>query len=152
MRTPEAVSEIIELDQYAPYFLGTIANRWTAASSRRYLREFGVGIAEWRVLASLRSLGQASSLDAANLTGMDPAAVTRALTQLQEKGWAEPVAGRFIGRTKPFALTEKGVALYAEMRRVALEREAVLLQDLTEDDRKELLRLLRLLHARLPEL
>jgi DNA-binding MarR family transcriptional regulator len=149
---PDALSDKIELDEYAPYFLGTIANRWTAASSRRYLREFGVGITEWRVLASLRSLGQGTSLDAANLTGMDPAAVTRALTQLQEKGCAEPVVGRFVGRTKPFALTEKGVALYAGMRRVALEREAVLLQDLTENDRKELLRLLRLLHGRLAEL
>jgi DNA-binding MarR family transcriptional regulator len=148
----DAVSDKIELDQYAPYFLGTIANRWTAASSRRYLREFGVGIAEWRVLASLRSLGQATSLDTANLTGMDPAAVTRALSQLEDKGCAEPVAGRFIGRTKPFALTEKGMALYADMRRVALEREAVLLQDLTPDDRRELLRLLRLLHGRLAEL
>lgn len=146
------MSDKIELDQYVPYFLGTIANRWTAASSRRYLREFGVGIAEWRVLASLRSLGQATSLDTANLTGMDPAAVTRALTLLQEKGCAEPVAGRFAGRTKPFALTARGMALYAEMRRVALEREAVLLQDLTEADHKELLRLLRLLHGRLAEL
>jgi DNA-binding MarR family transcriptional regulator len=146
------MSDNIELDQYAPFFLGTIANRWTAASSRRYLREFGIGVAEWRVLASLRTLGQATSLDAANLTGMDPAAVTRALTQLQEKGCAEPVAGRFAGRAKPFALTEKGMALYADMRRVALEREAVLLQDLTDDDRKELLRLLRLLHGRLAEL
>ena len=146
------MSDKIELDQYVPYFLGTIANRWTAASSRRYLREFGVGIAEWRVLASLRTLGQATSLDAANLTGMDPAAVTRALSQLQEKGCAEPVAGRFAGRTKPFALTGKGMSLYADMRRVAQDREAILLQDLTESDREELLRLLRLLHARLPEL
>ncbi len=146
------MSDKIELDQYVPYFLGTIANRWTAASSRRYLREFGVGIAEWRVLASLRTLGQATSLDAANLTGMDPAAVTRALTQLQEKGCVEPVAGRFIGRTKPFALTEKGMSLYADMRRVAQDHEAVLLQDLTESEREELLRLLRLLHGRLPEL
>src|SRR6201997_2465982 len=126
----QAMSDTIELDEYVPYFLGTIANRWTAASSRRYLREFGVGIAEWRVLASLRSLGQATSLDTANLTGMDPAAVTRALKQLEEKGCAEPAAGRFIGRTKPFALTDKGRALYADMRRAALEREAVLLQDL----------------------
>ena len=146
------MSENIDLDQYAPYFLGTISNRWTAASSRRYLREFGVGIAEWRVLASLRTLGQATSLDAATLTGMDPAAVTRALTQLQEKRYAAPAPGRFMGRSKPFALTDKGVALYADMRRVALEREAVLLQDLSPADREELLRLLRLMHARLPEL
>lgn len=146
------MSENIELDHYVPYFLGAISNRWTAASSRRYLRDFGVGIAEWRVLASLRTLGQATSLDAANLTGMDPAAVTRALTQLQQKHYAGPVPGRFMGRTKPFALTDEGVALYAEMRRVALEREAVLLQDLSAAERRELLRLLRLLHARLPEL
>lgn len=60
-------------------------------------------------------------------------------------------AGALIGRTKPFALTGKGMMLHAEMRRAALEREAVLLQDLTEKDRQELLRLLRLLHGRLPE-
>ncbi len=146
------MSDTIELDAYVPYFLGTIANRWTAASSRRYLKEFGLGIAEWRVLASLRSLGKATSLDTANLTGMDPAAVTRALKQLERKGCAEPAPGRFIGRTKPFTLTDRGVALYADMRRVALEREAVLLQDLSEGEVEELLRLLRLLHGRLAEL
>jgi DNA-binding MarR family transcriptional regulator len=146
------MSDIIDLDHYAPYFIGSISNRWTAASSRRYLKDFGVGIAEWRVLASLRTLGQATSLDAANLTGMDPAAATRALAQLEAKQCVAPVAGRFVGRTKPFALTDKGLTLYGQMRRVALDREAVLLQDLTAADRQELLRLLSLLHGRLAEL
>jgi len=142
----------IDLNEYVPYFLGAISNRWTSTSSRLYLREFGVGIAEWRVLASLRTLGNASSLDAANLTAMDPAAVTRAMGQLQQKGCVMPVAGRFVGRTKPFALTGKGEELYEAIRRIAVEREAILLQDLTARERDELLRMLRILHGRLGEL
>ena len=33
----------IDLDQYFPFFLGTIANRWATTSSRLYLAEFGIG-------------------------------------------------------------------------------------------------------------
>ena len=142
----------IDLDRYVPFYITAIANRWTSSSSRDYLSTFGVGIAEWRVLASLDARGSATSLDIVNLVGMDGGAVSRAIRALEKKGFVVPVKGRFVGRTKPYAMTTTGEALSAAVRARALEREALLLQDLSEADKSKFLRLLRLVHGRLADL
>jgi DNA-binding MarR family transcriptional regulator len=141
-----------DLDGYVPFFITAIANRWTATSSRRYLREFGIGVVEWRVLASLAARDQASSADVVTLVGMDAAAVSRAMRALERRGLVEPVKGRFVGRTKPYRMTAAGERLCLAVRDLALSREAVLLGGLDASDRSELLRLLRLLHSRLGDL
>ena len=133
----------IDLDQYFPFFLGTIANRWATTSSRLYLAEFGIGIAEWRVLASICSLGNASSQDVVGLISMDAGAVSRAVSHLEAKAYVQKVAGRFQGRTKPYELTDEGARIYAAIRKIALERENALLAGLGERDRKDLLRIMR---------
>jgi DNA-binding MarR family transcriptional regulator len=142
----------IHLDQYVPFYVTAIANRWTSASSRDYLREFGIGIAEWRVLASLDARGSATSLDIVHLVGMDGGAVSRAIRALEDKCFVAPVQGRFPGRSKPYRMTPEGETLSIAVRARALEREGVLLQDLDDADTRELLRLLRLLHGRLDAL
>jgi DNA-binding MarR family transcriptional regulator len=140
------------LDNYFPYFLGVIANRWTSSSSRLYLSRFGIGIVEWRILASLRALGPATSLDIANLVGSDPAAISRGIRQLERQAHVVPVTGSFRGRTKPYDLTPSGGALYEEVRKVADARETVLLRDLSKEERDNLLGYLRKIHKRLGDL
>jgi DNA-binding MarR family transcriptional regulator len=140
------------LEEYFPFYLGTIANRWTAASSRTYLAEFGMGIGEWRVLASLHALGQASGQEVVNLIAMDPGAVSRAIAKLEHKQFIAPAEGRFAGRTKPFDLTAGGKEIYNSIARLALERAEFLLADLTEDERHHLFSALRKLRQRSSEL
>lgn len=142
----------LDLDRYFPFFLGTIANRWTATSSRTYLERFGIGIGEWRVLASICALGRASSQEVVNLIAMDAGAVSRSMARLRKDGLVKAVAGKFAGRTKPFELSGKGKELYATIRDVATEREDRLLADLTPDEREELLRLMRKIMPRLDQL
>ena len=142
----------IDLQGYFPFFLGTIANRWTTTSSRIYLDRFGIGIGEWRVLASIRSLGTASSQEIVNLISMDASAVSRSMAKLEKDGFVKPIKGKFAGRTKPYALTAKGVTLHANVSNVALRREQLLLEDLTEDEQAELLRLMRKVMPRLKDL
>ncbi|MEY4761235.1 MAG: hypothetical protein RLZZ200_1091 [Pseudomonadota bacterium] len=135
-------SRPIDLQGYFPYFLGTIANRWTTTSSRLYFERFGIGIGEWRVLASVFSLGQASSVEVVNLISMDAGAVSRSMRRLEQSGYVTPVEGRFSGRTKPYTLTAAGKALYAQIQRVALQREKDLLSGLTEAERRTLVELM----------
>lgn len=141
-----------DLDTYTPFYLSGIANRWTSTSSRTYLRRFGVGIVEWRVLAALAATNAASSHDVVSLIGMDPASVSKAMRALEQRGAVEPVTGRFAGRTKPYRLTADGARLFQTIHEVAREREAALLSGLDAEDRETLLRLLRHLHANLPAL
>jgi len=145
-------TDSIDLQDYFPYFLGTIANRWTATSSRLYLERFGIGIGEWRVLASIRSLGAASSQEVVTLISMDAGAVSRSMAKLERDGFVKPVKGKFAGRTKPYELTAKGNDLHTSVSEVALGREDMLLADLTLEEREELLRLMHKLMNRLPDL
>lgn len=142
----------IDLNQYFPFFLGTIANRWTSTSSQLYFENFNIGIGEWRVLASIRALGTASSLEVRNLTSMDAAAISRSMKKLEEGGLVEAIEGRFAGRTKPFGMTAKGKRLYDQISVHAREREQILLQDLSTKDREQLLRSMRKILKRIDEL
>ena len=144
--------EAIDLNRYAPYFVVSIANRWTSSSSRLYFKKFGIGITEARVLLTLRALGTMTSLEMANFTSMDPAAVSRAMNRLQKKQHVEPVPGRYLGRIKPFRLSKKGIKLSDEIRPIALQREGMLLQDLSDEERETLLGFFRKIHGRLAEL
>lgn len=144
--------EPFDLGSYVPFYLSAISNRWTSTSSRIYLRRFGIGIVEWRVLAALAAKGQASSLDIVNLVGLDPASVSKAMRTLEANGRVAPVQGRFAGRTKPYHMTPDGIALFEAVREAARAREAQLLAGLSEAERGEFLRLLRKIHEGLPQL
>lgn len=156
MPTKDAVTErpstVFDLDRYVPFYLNTIANRWTASASQLFLEKFGIGIVEWRVLVALDTLGQASALDAVRLAGIDAGAASRAMRSLSEAGLIATVPGRFVGRTKPYALTQQGEAIYHDVLEVAIERETVLLKDLSKAERATFLTLLRRVHAGLHQL
>jgi DNA-binding MarR family transcriptional regulator len=145
-------SEPIDLQAYFPFFLGTISNRWTTTSSRIYFERFGVGIGEWRVLASIQALGQASSQQIVGLMSMDAAAVSRAVAKLEQDDFIKRVPGRFVGRTKPYELTEEGRDLYAALREVALAREDQLLGALSAEERRTLIELMRKVMSRIDDL
>lgn len=142
----------LDLAHYVPHYLITIANRWTATSSRTYLRRFGIGIVEWRVLASLGARKVASSLDIVQLIGTDAASVSKAVRSLEARGSIVPIQGKFVGRTKPYALTPAGQELFAQICDLALERERMLLAPLSGDERAQLIALLSKLYMQLPRL
>lgn len=145
-------NEPINLEKYFPYFLGTISNRWTATSSQLYLERFDIGIGEWRVLASIRALGSASSQEVLNLTSMDAGAISRSIRKLETKGLVKALEGRFAGRTKPFGMTPAGTKLHDKVSALARKREEILLQDLSTQDREHLLRSMRKILKRIDDL
>jgi len=142
----------IRLESYVPFFLGSIANKWTAVSSRAYRDRFDLGIGEWRVLASLAVKDAASSIEISKLVKMDNGAVSRSMRVLEERGLVLPLKGRFTGRTKPYLLTERGTQTFEAMKAMALEREQKLLDPLDPDQRTKLLQLLSELYRTLDDL
>lgn len=144
--------QTLDLERYVPFYLGTISNRWTSSSSKLYLAQFGVGIVEWRILGYLGSRqkdGSSTSLEIASALSLDRGAVSRGMRVLVERGYVEQVKGRFAGSTKPLTMTAAGLILFKEIRAKALEREAYLLQDLTDAEREELLHLFKKMYSRL---
>ncbi len=142
----------LDLEGYVPFFLGAIANRWTALSSKAYRSAFDLGIGEWRILASLAVSGSATSLAVAKLVKMDAGAVSRAIRVLEDRGLVEPLPGRFGGRSRPYAMTPEGRDIFAALKAMALKREQGLLEPLSAPERQELLRLLARLYDHLEDL
>lgn len=145
-------AEPMRLERYVPFFLGAIANKWTAVSSRTYRAQFDLGVGEWRILASLAVQGSATSLAIVKLVKMDAGAVSRGMRVLEERGLVTPMPGRFAGRTKPYVLTPQGVDMFEKIRATALKREQRLLAPLSPPDQEELLKLLSRLYDNLDEI
>jgi DNA-binding MarR family transcriptional regulator len=141
----------LDLRGYAPFYLGAIANKWTALSSNEYRAAFDLGIGEWRILASLAVMGSATSLAVATLVKMDPGAVSRGLRVLEERALVQPLPGRFAGRSRPYEMTAAGQEMHATLQAMALRREQRLLEPLSMPERKELLRLLARLYDHLED-
>lgn len=144
-RTP--LQQPLDLGSYAPFYLNTISNRISASASRAYLVRFGIGIAEWRVLANLGGTGRATAGEIARITAMDKSVVSRAVQALERGGHVTTAADAADTRRRTLHLTPGGDALRRRVLRVALDRERALLAGLSAAERATLIGLLRRLHA-----
>ncbi len=116
------------LEAFLPYRLSVLANRLSRAFARRYQDEFGISIAEWRVIAVLGSFAPLSSNEIGDKTEMDKAKVSRAVAALLKAGLiareGHPTDQRLIqltlsrqGRKTYEAIVPRARALEAELTR-----------------------------------
>jgi DNA-binding MarR family transcriptional regulator len=141
---------VLNLPRYATYFFTVIANQLSNGASRRYLREFGIGIFEWRILAMLAIEPRITANRICEVIGFDKAAVSRGTKTLRQKGLitSESVDGD--QRLRRLELTRAGYKLHDQMIGVALDRERRLLRDLAPNEVDQLLDLLRRIADGLP--
>lgn len=139
-----------EPESHAAFQIISISNRLTASASQAYLKTFGVGIMEWRVLAMLAPTGGASANDVSHVSGVDKSAVSRASQSLVRRGLIAAADDPKDSRRTVLSLTEEGRALHDRVIRASAAREQLLLEGFSDDDRAELFRLLGRLSANLP--
>ena len=143
---PDAQARL-DLDRYLPFGLTAIANKIARSASRLYLRRFGVGINEWRILANLRiTPGVTANLICQN-SWLDKAAVSRSLRLLEDGGMIETSGEPSDVRGRSLRLTARGDALHDGLIGLALKREALLLDGFDEEERRLLLSFIARLHA-----
>jgi len=138
----QAGEPTLRLAAFLPYRLSVLANRVSRAIARRYQDEFGLTIPEWRVMAVLADLGQASASDIAEATEMDKVAISRAATRMKAMGRIAARADADDQRRALLSLTADGLAIYRRIVPLALAFEQRLAEALTDRDRDALDRLL----------
>lgn len=148
-RADMASRATLDLLNYVPYFLTAIGNAVSRGASRVYLREFGVGIIEWRVMAMLAVEPGIMANRICHVVSLDKAAVSRSLRVLEGRGYVAAEASAD-PRRYSYTLTETGYDLHDRIMRLALQREESLLEGMGEAERAELVRLLRKMHANVP--
>ena len=125
----------IDMGAFIPSALTDLAQKITATASASYRPRFGVGITDWRIMALLASEPWIAPVQICESTGLDKAAVSRALRDLAAKGFVETRGGGGGRRRVPVALTAKGLAVHDRMVGVALMRQEHLLADFSGEER-----------------
>jgi DNA-binding MarR family transcriptional regulator len=114
-----------DLDAFLPYRLSVASNLVSRLFARRYAEEFGLSIAEWRVMAVVGTDGTATASAVRARTGMDKAKVSRAVAGLMARRLLRRLAHRGDRRVDPLTLTPSGRAVFEAIvpRARALEAE-----------------------------
>ena len=98
-------------------------------------RHAQIGLTEWRVLSIVASSDAATARAVANLTGSDPAMISRAFKQLEDRGLVLTVRDNTDRRARQVHLTPSGRRLYEDVVPVMRNRQEALLNALSPDER-----------------
>lgn len=125
------------------YHLQILANVSTRIALLSIRPEFGLNIMQWRTLANLDRLGEASLQSVARASGVLTSQMSRTVSQLAARGLVAKKANPADARSRSIHLTPRGKAL---VRRVLAVRRATnerLLGDLSPAERRQLVALIR---------
>lgn len=141
-------SDAIEAGNQIPYYLSVVNNTLSWGASYIYLRLFGVGLNEWRVLAALVSEPGVRASVIADQVVLNKSVVSRSVKVLEDAGFLRIDLGK--GK-RDLYVTPKGKALYDKILRVSQQREEALMEGFSEDEKLELCTLLSRMQENLPK-
>ncbi|MEM5584132.1 MarR family winged helix-turn-helix transcriptional regulator [Roseibium sp. AS2] len=126
---------VLKLRHFLPYQLSDLAETVSRSLSGIYAEEFGIGIPEWRVLATLGEISAMTARDVGQATSMHKTKVSRAVAALKKRDLILRETNPADQRELVLRLTAAGQALYEEIVPRALAYSAALENALTEDQR-----------------
>jgi len=138
----------LDLEEYLPSQLATLSNSITRPIAVVFEQRFSITMPEWRVLAIIGRRPGLSAVDVAYRAQMDKVAVSRAISKLVKSGRIDRSFGSVDRRRSILKLTEEGRELYEEIAPMALLLESELLEDLTEDEKQILGRVIDKLNSK----
>ncbi len=141
-------SEQLHLEQFLPYRLNVVGSFASRALGRIYDARFGIGIPEWRVIAQLGEFGRLTSRDIGELSQMHKTKVSRAVSELEKRGFVARSENRQDRRESFVSLTPPGQRIYAEIVPLALAFQARWTEGVTPEELRVFERVLSLLTER----
>ena len=108
-----------DLDRYLPYRLTVITEQLSTRLSKHYKTQFGISVAEWRILLNLGYSGSGSVRDIEKRVSLEKSKVSRGVSRLEAKGYLTKSVDDADRRLLKLALTEQGVALLGKLVPIA---------------------------------
>ncbi len=141
--------KLLNRKNYIPFYLINIANQYSRGASRIYLRLFGIGVIEWRMLSviSIEKVVTANQICAA--IHLDKGAASRSLKTLVSRDLVNIYADAQDSRKRLVSLTQKGIALHDEIIKIALAREKHLTANFTAEEHDMAVKLLKKMNENL---
>lgn len=125
----------LSLARFLPYRLNVLATVTSEGLGRIYGERFGIGIPEWRVLATVGEFGSITAKAIGRHAHMGKVKVSRAAAALEVRGLLARKPNADDLREAFLVLTPSGQAMYDEIAPLALDYEASLNATLTTDER-----------------
>jgi DNA-binding MarR family transcriptional regulator len=139
----------LKLQAFLPYVLNNLAERVSAGLSNIYVDEYNLSIPEWRVLANLAEHRTLNARQIVEFTTMEKSKVSRAVSNLSERGLVMQRRAEGDNRAKDLSLTDNGLSLYRSIVPRVLDWERGLLAEMTSGEYRDLMYLLEKLRSRL---
>lgn len=138
----------LELETFLPYRLNVLASIVSQGLAGIYAKRYGIGVPEWRVMATLGQFGAMTAKDIGGHSHMHKTKVSRAVAILEKRQMVQRRANRQDLREAFLSLTDTGRAVYDDLVPVALGFAADLTEGLSRSERAELEALLAKLTRR----
>ncbi len=132
----------LTLQEYLPYKLSTLANRLSQSLADKYSKQFGISVAEWRVIAVLGENQRATAKEITLTIAMDKVKVSRTVKKLIIKQLVKTNTVTNDNRSQTIQLTPEGSSLYSSLVPIALNHQQLALQNFTDKDIVKLNKLL----------
>ena len=142
----------LELGEFVPFHVRSIANKRAQVASRTYKQQFDIGLNEWSCMAALAADPDISASRICAVSGFDKALISRSLHALETKRLVESLAVDGQAPKRLWRLTPSGQAMYRDIRSLALAREEKLLAGISSSERIVLLDLLKRMQRNVTEL
>lgn len=136
---------------HLPYRILLLAKLLDRATARQLREQEALTLAEWRVLAHLELLGEASSARIAAAAAADRAEVSRAVASLEKTGLISRRPDSGNRKRQLLRLTGQGREIHRRVRASRVAYFEHLLADLDEEERTRLDAALRKIAARVGE-
>ncbi|GAB2187496.1 MarR family winged helix-turn-helix transcriptional regulator [Roseibium sp. LAB1] len=135
--SPKSVASkpVLKLSSFLPYRLNHLAETVSRSFSRIYADTYGIGIPEWRVLATLGEFKAMTARDISQATSMHKTKVSRAVAALEKRDLLERDKNRDDQREQTLRLSAQGNAMYEEIVPKALAYSKSLEDALTEEQK-----------------
>jgi DNA-binding MarR family transcriptional regulator len=140
-------TRFLDRDASVPFLLVAVSNKVVASASQAYMRHYGLGIMEWRVMALLAADPNITGKDISVLSGVTAGSVSRAINALKKLRYLDVSNDSSDNRRSFLKLNAAGTALHNRVIISALERETLLLTGFSQAERRTLLSHLKRLLA-----
>lgn len=141
---------VFDINRSVPGLIGVFESLYTQASTQMLRREFGVSLAEARIILLVGAEPGIPGLRVSKVFGIDRALVSRSLRTLVAKRLLDVGRDTRHARRQNLQLTETGRALHDAIVCLSMKREAILLSDFSPSDRDMLLAMLTKLLQGIP--
>lgn len=108
-----------DLSAFLPYRMTVLAERLSAGLAKRYRDEFGISVAEWRVLVHVADAGAVSVRDIERRVHLEKSKASRAASRLEADGLLRKEINEKDRRLVALSLTEDGEALMSKLLKIA---------------------------------